>query len=80
MDFLLQTQGNVGTWKKKEGDKVKSCCVLKDDLFIVLHLHLVLQFITLQATLLLFDKFQWPEQLPLYSAPEEKNLMAGSSR
>jgi len=54
MDFLLQTQGNVGTWKKKEGDKVKSCGVLKDHLFVVLHLHLVLQFITLQATLLLF--------------------------
>jgi hypothetical protein len=65
MDFLLQTQGNVGTWKKKKGDKVKSCGVLKDHLFIVLHLHLVLQFITLQATLLLFKKFQWPEQLPL---------------
>jgi len=65
MDFLLQTQGNVGTWKKKEGDKVKSCGMLKDHLFVVLHLHLVLQFIPLQATLLLFKKIQRSEQLPL---------------
>jgi multidrug efflux pump subunit AcrA (membrane-fusion protein) len=30
MDCLLQTQGNVGTWKKNEGDKVAAGDVLCD--------------------------------------------------
>jgi hypothetical protein len=45
---------NAEWWHLEKGDKGKSCGLLKDHLFFCAPL---LQFITLQATLLLFKNF-----------------------